>query len=111
MLFDIILDVVFGAWWIIFAPASWFWPFPANATESTSPRAPFPFRMMHGYFMVICEPKFPSSHSTTEFSLATALFVTRLNTLLDQFWIVVYLTYAFFFAMTSTTAECRDPEE
>jgi hypothetical protein len=37
-------DVVFGATWTIFAPASWCWPVPAKAMESTSPCARSPIR-------------------------------------------------------------------
>jgi hypothetical protein len=37
-------DVVFGAAWTIFAPASWCWPLPAKAIESTSPCARSPMR-------------------------------------------------------------------
>lgn len=42
--FETIDDVVYGAMWIIFAPASWCWPGPANATESVSPLACSPTR-------------------------------------------------------------------
>jgi len=35
-------DVVFGAPWMTFAPASWCWPSPENAAERISPRAPSP---------------------------------------------------------------------
>jgi hypothetical protein len=38
--FDVMVEVVFGATWIILPPASWCWPLPAKATESTSPLAP-----------------------------------------------------------------------
>ncbi len=50
----------------------------------------------------------PSTHSITASSSATARLVTRLYTLVDQFWIVVYRTRAPFFALISTTAECSE---
>jgi hypothetical protein len=50
----------------------------------------------------------PSIHSITESSWAAARLVTRLYTLFDQFWIVVYRTRAPFFTMISTTAECSE---
>src|SRR5665647_146521 len=42
---------------------------------------------------------------------AVARLVTRLYTLFDQFWMVVYRTRAFFFTMISTTAECSESLE
>ena len=41
---------------------------------------------------------------------ATARLVTRLYTLFDQFWIVVYRQRASFFTMISTTAECSESD-
>ena len=42
-------------------------PFPAKATEITSPWAFSPKRLNAGYFIVILLPKLPSIHSTLEF--------------------------------------------
>ena len=39
--FDVITDDVFGAMWVIFPPASWCWPSPAKAIESTSDTYPY----------------------------------------------------------------------
>src|SRR5690606_2687662 len=87
--FETIELVVYGAMWIIFAPASWCWPGPAKATERVSPLACSPTRKIDGYFMVTLEPMLPSTHSMVAPSSARARFVTRLYTLFDQFWIVV----------------------
>src|SRR5918996_5049756 len=75
---DVITDVVRGATWTHFPPASWCWPWPANAIESTSPWAPSPSSQIDGYFIVSFEPRFPSTHSIVAPSYATARFVTRL---------------------------------
>src|SRR5258706_14594643 len=88
--FEVIVDVVFGATWIILPPASWCWPLPANAMERTSPFAPRSIRQTEGHFIVICEPRFPSTHSTVASAYAIARFVTRLNTLVHQSVIVAY---------------------
>ena len=53
----------------------------------------------------------PSIHSMVAPAWATARLVTRLYTLFDQFWIVVYRQWASFFTMISTTAECSESEE
>src|ERR671926_1527163 len=82
-------DVVFGAAWMIFAPASWCWPWPAHAIESTSPWARSPIRYTLGYFIVSLEPRLQSTHSTVASSNACARFVTRLKTFCDQFCTVV----------------------
>src|SRR4051812_4172798 len=71
-------DVVFGAAWMIFAPASWCWPSPANAIESTSPWARSPVSHTAGYFMVTFEPMLPSTHSMVAPASALARLVTRL---------------------------------
>jgi hypothetical protein len=42
--FEKIDEVVFGAAWMIFPPASWCWPAPANAIERISPCARSPIR-------------------------------------------------------------------
>src|SRR5436189_3158918 len=76
--FDVITDVVFGATWTALPPASWCWPLPANAIDSTSPCARSPISQIAGYFIVSLEPRFPSTHSIVAFSYATARFVTRL---------------------------------
>src|SRR5688500_12284974 len=60
--FDTIFDDVSGAAWTIFAPASWCWPGPAYATDSTSPVAFGPTRYTDGYFIVSFEPMLPSIH-------------------------------------------------
>src|SRR5262249_6078037 len=99
-----VLDVL-GAAWIILAPASWCWPLPANAIDSTSPCAPGSSMYTLGYFCVILEPRLPSTHSIVALPYATARLVTRLYTLFDQFWIVVYRQRAFRCTMISTTAE------
>src|ERR1700688_3595890 len=83
--FETMVDVVSGAAWTIFAPASWCWPGPAYATESTSPDAFGPIRYTDGYFMVRREPILPSIHATCASASARARFVTRLYTLFDQF--------------------------
>src|SRR5918994_1754948 len=106
----IVLDVC-GAACTIFAPASWCWPSPAMATESTSPLACSPVMNTDGYFIVTLEPMLPSTHSMVAPSWHTARLVTRLYTLFDQFWMVVYRQRAFFFTMISTTAECSESEE
>ena len=46
-------------------------PFPARAIESVMPRAPSPFRITAGYFIVSLEPMFPSIHSIVAFSSQT----------------------------------------
>src|SRR5689334_15143889 len=60
---DVIVEVVLGAACTILPPASWCCPLPANATLSTSPLAPGSIRKTEGYFIVICEPRLPSTHS------------------------------------------------
>src|SRR5213078_1783762 len=97
------VEEVFGAACTILAPASWCWPSPANAMDSVSPLACSPSRKIAGYFMVTLEPMLPSTHSMVAPSAAVARLVTRLYTLFDQFWIVVYRHLAFFFTMISTT--------
>ena len=64
-------------------------PGPANATERTSPCACSPVIQTAGYFMVTLEPMLPSTHSMVAPASALARLVTRLNTLFDQFWMVV----------------------
>src|SRR2546425_4151512 len=76
--FDVITLDVFGATWTHLPPASWCWPAPANAIDSTSPCAPSPISQIAGYFMVSFEPRFPSTHSIVAPASATARFVTRL---------------------------------
>jgi hypothetical protein len=61
--FDVITEVVRGAMWCTLPPASWCWPLPANAIESTSPCARSPSSQIAGNFIVSCEPRFPSTHS------------------------------------------------
>src|SRR5690242_2054278 len=106
-----IVEEVCGAACTIFAPASWCCPSPAIATERTSPLACSPVMKTAGYFMVTLEPMLPSTHSIVAPSCATARLVTRLYTLVDQFWIVVYRQRAFFFTMISTTALCNESDE
>ena len=53
---------------------------------------------------------FPSTHSMLAPACATARLVTRLYTLFDQFWMVVYRQCASFFTMISTTAECSESD-
>src|SRR3954469_21252141 len=101
-------DVVFGAAWMIFAPASWCWPCPAKAIERTSPWARSPVRYTDGYFIVSLEPRLQSTHSTVASRSATARFVTRVKTFCDQFWTVVYGMRAPGLAISSTTAECSE---
>src|SRR5262245_16601786 len=50
--FETIFDDVSGAACTILAPASWCWPGPAYATDSTSPVALGPTMYTAGYFMV-----------------------------------------------------------
>src|SRR5947209_17377760 len=102
---------VCGAACTIFAPASWCWPSPAKAMDSVSPLACSPIRKTAGYFIVTLEPMLPSIHSMVAPSAAVARLVTRLYTLFDQFWMVVYRTRAFFLTTISTTAECSESEE
>src|SRR3954466_4612739 len=83
------LDVVFGAACTILAPASWCWPSPAKAIDSTSPWARSPIRYTDGYFIVSFEPRLQSTHSTVASVSATARLVTRLKTFCDQFCTVV----------------------
>src|ERR1700759_4510639 len=82
-------DVVLGAAWMILPPASWCWPLPAKAIDRISPWARSPIRWTLGYFIVSLEPRLQSAHSTVASVSATARLVTRLNTLVDQFWTVV----------------------
>src|SRR6266498_4955845 len=90
----VMIEVVFGAAWIIFAPASWCWSSPANATDRTSPCAPSPVRYTLGYFIVTLLPRFASIQLMRPPFCTTARLVTRLYTLWLQFWIVVYRTSA-----------------
>src|SRR3954451_15559534 len=83
------LDVVFGAACTILAPASWCWPSPAKAIDSTSPWARSPIRYTDGYFIVSFEPRLQSTHSTVASVSATARLVTTLKTFCDQFCTVV----------------------
>src|SRR3954451_14261974 len=76
--FDVITDDVFFAVWTHLPPASWCWPLPANAIDSTSPCAPSPVSQIAGYFIVSFEPRLPSTHSMVAFASATARLVTRL---------------------------------
>src|SRR5438034_11533581 len=76
--FDTIVELVSGAACTILAPASWCWPSPAYATESTSPVAFGPIRYTDGYFIVRRDPMFPSIHSTRASVSARARLVTRL---------------------------------
>src|SRR5215213_6602089 len=108
---EMMVEEVRGAACTIFAPASWCWPSPAIATESTSPLACSPVMYTAGYFMVTLEPMLPSIHSMVAPSCATARLVTRLYTLFDQFWMVVYRQRAFFLTMISTTALCSESDE
>src|ERR1700750_3469229 len=94
--FDTIVEDVCGAACTILAPASWCWPSPANAIESVSPFACSPSRKTAGYFIVTLEPMLPSIHSMVAPSAHVARLVTRLYTLFDQFWMVVYRTRVFF---------------
>src|SRR3954468_12729336 len=82
-------DVVFGAAWTFLPPASWCWPWPANAIDRISPCARSPMRQTPGVFIVSFEPRLQSTHSTVASVSATARFVTRLKTLFDQFCTVV----------------------
>src|SRR5262245_64596006 len=46
--FDVITDDVCGATCTALPPASWCWPLPPNAIESTSPCAPSPISQLAG---------------------------------------------------------------
>src|SRR6185437_2217752 len=59
---EMIVEDVCGARCSIFAPASWCWPSPEKATDSTSPLAYSPISHTAGYFMVTFEPMLPSTH-------------------------------------------------
>src|SRR3954469_8684122 len=109
--FEMIELDVYGALCTIFEPASWCWPSPANAIDSVSPLACSPIRYTAGYFIVTLEPMLPSIHSIVAPSSQVARLVTRLYTLFDQFWMVVYRHRAFFLTMISTTAECSESDE
>src|SRR6266581_4960686 len=74
--FDVMTDDVFGATCTALPPASWCWPFPANAIDSTSPCACSPISQIDGYLDVTFEPRFPSTHSIVAPSYATDRFVT-----------------------------------
>src|SRR5687768_6687483 len=102
------VEVVSGAAFTILAPASWCWPGPAYATDSTSTDAFGPMRYTAGYFMVRREPMLPSIHSMWASASQRARFVTKLKTLFDQFWMVVYVHRPPGFTMISTTAECSE---
>src|ERR1044072_395800 len=71
-------EEVCGAACTILAPASWCWPSPAIATESTSPLAYSPVIQTAGYFIVTLEPMLPSTHSMVAPASALARLVTRL---------------------------------
>ena len=75
---EMIVEEVCGARCSIFAPASWCWPSPANAIESTSPLAYSPISQTAGYFIVTFEPMLPSIHSIVAPASALARLVTRL---------------------------------
>src|ERR1700750_259900 len=92
--FETIFDVVSGAACTILAPASWCWPAPAEETERTSPVSFAPTMYTDGYFMVRRLPMLPSIHSMWPSASTRARLVTRLKTLFDQFWMVVYVTGA-----------------
>src|SRR5690606_23634577 len=102
--FDTTTEVVSSAAWIILAPVSWCWPSLARAMETTSPRARLPFRTTPGYFMVRRLPMLQSIHLISASSSATPRLVTRLKTLLAQFWTVMYWILAPLSASSSTTA-------
>src|SRR3954466_7972474 len=78
-------DVVFGAAWTILPPASWCWPWPANAIERISPWGRSPMMYTDGYLMDSFEPRLQSTHSTVASVSATARLVTRLKMLFDHF--------------------------
>ena len=82
-------DEVWGAMCTIFAPVSCCWPGPAKPMDRVSPRACSPMRKQAGYFMVMAAPMLPSTHSMVPPSSTMARWVTRLRTLVDQFWMVV----------------------
>src|SRR4029450_4058087 len=105
-----IVEDVYGARWVIFAPASWCWPSPANAIDSTSPFACSPMSSTAGDFIVTLGPGLPSTPSMVAPASALARLVTRLYTLFDQFWMVVYRQRAPFLTMISTTAECSESD-
>src|ERR1700749_3455847 len=75
---EMMLELVFGARCSILAPASWCWPSPAKATDSTSPLACSPVIQTAGYFMVTLDPILPSTHSMVAPASARARLVTRL---------------------------------
>ena len=75
---EMIVEDVCGARCSILAPASWCWPSPANAIESTSPLAYSPVSHTAGYFIVTLEPMLPSTHSIVAPASALARLVTRL---------------------------------
>src|SRR5256886_15098270 len=72
--------------------------------ERTSPRAFRPFRTTPGYFMVKREPILQSIHLISASSCASPRLVTKLKTLADQFWTVMYWILAPLSATSSTTA-------
>src|SRR5579875_2258287 len=104
-----LLDVL-GARCSILAPVSWCCPSPANATDSTSPLAYSPVIHTAGYFIVTLDPMLPSTHSMVAPASARARLVTRLETLPDQFWIVVSRHRPPGLTMISTTAECSESD-
>ena len=61
-----------------------------------------------GYFMVMRLPMLPAIHAMWPSASTRARFGTRLKTLLDQFWMVVYVTRALGLTTISTTAECSE---
>jgi hypothetical protein len=60
--------------------------------------------------MVSLLPMLPSIHSMWPSASTRARLVTRLKTLFDQFWMVVYVTRADGLTTISTTAECSESE-
>ena len=65
--FEFIVEEVFGAACITFAPVSKFCPLPAKDTPVNSALAPSPFNILIGYSIDICEPKEPDTHSIVPF--------------------------------------------
>src|ERR1017187_8604660 len=98
------VEVVSSAAWTILAPVSWCWPSLASAIEITSPRDLRPLRTTPGYFIVRRLPMLQSIHLISAASCARPRLVTRLNTLDDQFWTVMYWIFAPLSATSSTTA-------
>ena len=105
---DMIVEEVFLPMCMTFDPVSWFCHSPATAIPSKSVLLLCPFRIVHGYSMVVRDPRFQFTRSIYPLSSTIALFVLRLYVLVDQFSTEEYLICEFFHTKTSTRPACKE---